>query len=122
MFNLKTTLLIRTQLASLGALRLGLLGLAVLDMLIPFINSQLALLSNEVATLSEWEVISTLVAPVMAPLLLVVIFIDVVMSRVRAADEQGKERKRFIAISRIELIVIGIMLAYWVPFFLELTK
>jgi len=39
---------------------------------------------------------------------------------VRAADESGEQRAYYLGISRIELLAIGLMLAYWVPFFLTL--
>ncbi|MCP4392571.1 MAG: hypothetical protein GY802_30055 [Gammaproteobacteria bacterium] len=56
----------------------------------------------------------------MAPILIVVILFDYIMSRVRAADAQGDEGRYYLLLCRIELFFIGMMLAYWIPFFLTL--
>ena len=107
---------------SLGFLRLALLLLALLNMLLPIINAQLAPLSAVSGERSVWEIFASLIAPIMAPLLVVVILFDYIMSRVRAADSSGALRARYLAIGRIELIVIAITLAYWIPFFVSLTR
>ncbi|MDH3387188.1 MAG: hypothetical protein OEN02_04715 [Gammaproteobacteria bacterium] len=110
----------RSLVTILGFLRLGLLGLALVNIALPIIY---ALINPETGTdvaYSGWGSIPTLVTPVLAPLLLVVVLFDAIMSRVRVADAQGAERAKYLAIYRIELLSIGIMLAYWVPYFLSL--
>ena len=101
----------------LGPLRLGLFAIALLNCLLPVIDW----IAGQIATTRHdegiWPVFPDLVAPVMAPLLLVVIFFDYVMSRVRAADESGDSRERFIAIHRFELYFMGFMFLWWLPFF-----
>lgn len=109
-----------TRLASLGFLRLGLYGLAILNMVIPACYWLVETLKGSAIDQSLVSIIATLVAPVMAPILLVVILFDYVMSRVRVADEQGDLRAYYLLICRIELLLIGIMLAYWIPFFIML--
>ena len=108
------------RLASLGFLRLGLYGLAILNILIPACYSLVETLSGSAIDESLVSIIATLVAPVMAPILLVVILFDYVMSRIRVADEQGDLRAYYLLIGRIELLLIGIMLAYWIPYFVML--
>ena len=54
--------------------------------------------------------------------LLVVVFFDYLMSRVRASDATGEERDRFILISRIELAMIVLYFAYWGPYFASLLN
>ena len=103
--------------ADLGFLRLGLLGLAILNTLIA---AAYLVASKGSDGLPGGEIVGV-VASVMAPLFLVVIFFDYVMCRVRAADAEGEERRQFRLIGRIELAVIGVTLLYWVPFFYSVT-
>jgi len=65
---------------------------------------------------TTWSVLVGVVAPVMAPLLVVVILFDYIMSRVRAADSTGDQRALYIAIGRTELAVIALSLLFWVPY------
>lgn len=108
------------KLASLGFLRLGLFGLAILNLLLPAGYWLAEMLIGGVIEPSLVSIIATLVAPVMAPILVVVILFDYIMSRVRAADEQGELRLHYRSICRIELMLIGLMLACWIPFFVTL--
>ena len=114
--------LFKVDFASLGFLRLSLFMLAIINTLICFIGPLFLSDASATATDSFWAAIVTLVTPVLSLLLLVVIFFDYVMSKVRASDLQDDSRLRFIAISRIELLLIVIMLAYWIPFFMSLGK
>lgn len=99
-------------LPELGFLRAALLFLALANLVPPLV----ALLAGTGSD-GAWPVITALVAPVMAPILVVGLLFDYIMSRVRAADAQGPERERFQHIARIELIVIGMTLLIWIPFF-----
>ena len=112
----------KSRLASLGTLRLGLITITMVNMLLPVIDSILRRLIVSDMSDSIWNIFPTLIAPVMAPLLLVVIFFDYLMSRIQAADAQGEKRDHFIAISRIELMIMAIMFLYWLPFFITLLK
>lgn len=103
------------RLAELGLMRQVLLGLALINILLPVLHALGLSAAN--AERSLWEVFATLIAPVMAPLLAVVILFDYIMSRVRAADSEGDERARFAAIARLELIIIAISLIFWAPYF-----
>jgi len=106
--------------ATLGFLRLGLLGLALVDLILPLSYALLRWPADTSASFSGWAVLPTVIAPVMAPLLLVVILFDAIMSRVRVADGEGETRARYLLIYRIELASIAIMLAYWVPYLARL--
>ena len=101
---------------SLGFLRVALLALALINILLMLIDVLVP-----VTTVTEghslWWIVTNLVAPVLAPLLVVVLLFDYIMSRVRAADAEGELRSRFITISRIELSVIALSLLFWVPWF-----
>ncbi len=104
-------------LSSIGFLRGSLLVLALINILIMLLAA-LFPATPLIDGHSFWEILSTLIAPVMAPLLATVILFDYVMSRVRASDAEGELRSRFITISRIELSVIALSLLFWVPFFI----
>lgn len=101
-------------LPALGFLRTALLLAALLNLLPPLIN---LLLNTAAEAQGAWLVISGYVAPVMAPLLVVVLLFDYIMSRVRAADAEGAERAHFTRIGRVELAAIVITLLIWVPYF-----
>jgi len=101
---------------SLGFLRVALLTLALLNSLPPLIGIlfPFVLAGEEHSFLS---VLLNVVAPVNAPLLMVVILFDYIMSRVRAADSEGSQRQQYIKIGRIELAVLGITMLVWIPYF-----
>lgn len=103
------------RLVDLGLLRQALLGLALVNALLPILHG----LGPSAATAerSLWDIFATLIAPVMAPLLVVVILFDYVMSRVRAADAVGDEQARYAAIARLELAAIAFSLIFWGPYF-----
>ena len=99
------------QLKTFGALRLLLIAAAVI----------LAIISPEPGTTaarSGWEMVSTLVAPAMAPLVLMVLLFDFMMCRIRMSDVQ--DYKRFRIISFVELVTIILFLLVWLPFFLAI--
>ncbi len=109
-----------SPIAVLGFLRLALIILAFANLLIPILDSQLASETGSAGDHSIWDIIAIYIAPVMAPLLVVVILFDYIMSRVRAADAEGEERVRYVFIGRVELAVIAISLLYWIPYFIAL--
>ncbi len=104
---------------SLGFLRQALLLLALVNMMLPLVSLQAGIAGADEQGL--WNVLVLMVAPVMAPLFTVVLLIDYVMSRIRAADTDGEQRALFIRIGRIELVVMAITLIFWVPFFIKLV-
>jgi len=117
---MSVTLLPGQNLAALGFLRLSLFGLAILNLLLPAGYWLAETFGGDITEQSLVSIIATLIAPVVAPILVVVILFDYIMSRVRAADEQGELRAHYRAICRIELMLIGLMLACWIPFFVTL--
>jgi len=103
-------------LSTLGFLRIGLLVLALLNILPPLIDILLPVTASTDGH-SFWSVLTSVIAPVMVPLLMVVLLFDYLMSRMRAADAAGSERASYVTIGRIELAFLGITLLFWVPFF-----
>lgn len=112
----------KTRLLSFGLLRIGLLSLGLLTMLLPVLESLLGTGNTVSDGRSAFDVSANLISPVLAPLLIVVILFDIIMSRVRAADEPAEIGLKFRNIARIELVMIGIMLLYWIPFFISITR
>lgn len=110
-----TNIAASSGIAALGIMRQVLLGLAMINILLPILHALVAPAS--LGERSLWDVFATLIAPVMAPLFVVVILFDYVMSRVQAADADGDERARFASIARLELIAIAISLIFWGPYF-----
>ncbi|MEM7561962.1 MAG: hypothetical protein AAF353_02810 [Pseudomonadota bacterium] len=108
--------------AQLGPLRIGLFAAAVLNCMLPLIDWIIRQVSTADIDDSLWSIFPDLVAPVMAPLLLVVIFFDYVMSRVRAADEGDEQSEQFVAIHRFELLVMGFLFLWWLPFFWSIAS
>ncbi len=103
-------------LSALGFLRIGLFVLALLNILPPLIEILLPVAAST-GEHSFWWVLTRVITPVMAPLLIVVLLFDYLMSRMRAADATGSERASFVTIGRIELALLGLTLLFWVPFF-----
>ena len=108
-----------TLLARIGFLRMALLSLALVNILLPVVQILVDVTPPNNGH-NLWTLLTTVIAPVMAPLLVVVLFFDYIMSRVRAADAEGAERRVFTTIGRIELLVIGVNLLFWVPYFIWL--
>ena len=104
---------------SLGFLRLALLALALLNALLPLVGILADIGAGEHGL---WNLLVTMITPVMAPLFVVVLLFDYLMSRVRAADAEGEQRALYLGIGRIELAVMLVTLLFWVPFFIKLMS
>lgn len=104
------------QLSSFGFLRLSLYSLAILNTLLNLIGPLLSSPASAPESTSFWLIFATIIAPVLSVLFIVVIFLDYVMSNARASDIEDDSHQKFIAISRVNLLMIALMLAYWVPY------
>ena len=109
------------MLQALGFLRLSLLGFALLNTL-PALLVQVGVITTSASDGTLGALIVHMVAPVMAPLFLVVILFDYVMSRIQAADAEGEAAVRYATIARIELTVMLFTLLAWIPFFISLVR
>ena len=109
------------MLNALGILRLSLLVLALLNTL-PALLMQFGVINVPAGEESFAGIFLQLVVPVMAPIFLVVILFDYVMSRVQAADAEGEAATRYASIARIELVVMLFTLLAWIPFFITLVR
>ncbi|MEM8844728.1 MAG: hypothetical protein AAGB35_06750 [Pseudomonadota bacterium] len=100
---------------SLGLLRASLLLLGIIDV---FLSPE----PGTRAARDGIEVISTLVAPAAAPIIMMVILFDALMSKIRASDSEGEESKKYRRIMYMELGVVAFMILGWLPYFLAIGK
>lgn len=100
-------------LQQMGVLRVVLVLLAVGDML-------LSPAPGTAAVYSGWEMVPTLIMPVLAPILLQVLLLDALMGRVLMSSHKGAERLRYRRIVTVNLLVCGLLLLWWLPYFLRL--
>ncbi len=100
---------------SLGFLRISLLALGVIN---SFLSSKPGTPINH----ESLAVIPTLVAPAAAPIIIMVILFDVLMSKIRASDSSGEESKKFKTIMWTELAVVAFMVMAWLPYYLAIGK
>ena len=107
----------KTQLASVGFLRLGLFGLAILSMLLPIIEWAVVQMIGELEERSVLALSAGLIAPVMAPTLILIVLLDIIMAKVRASSAPTGSDSVYIAISRVGTLLIIIMLLFWAPYF-----
>jgi len=113
---------LKRHLTSIGFLRLGLIGLVFVTMLIPMLEWLVIQLTGELSEYSLLSLSAQLIAPVMAPMLIVVILLDFIMAKVRAADDPAGSGDLYRLIGRIDIALIIIMLIFWIPFFISLTS
>ena len=69
---------------------------------------------------SGWKMGPTLIAPAVVPIFFFVILFDVLMCLVCRVDKSAIERQRFESIVRVELVLLALMVALWVPAFYRL--
>ena len=100
-------------LRQMGVLRVVLIALAILDMLA-------APHPGTPAVYSGWEVVTTLILPVLAPILLQVLLLDALMGRVMMGSAKGAERARYRRIVTVNLVFSAALVLWWLPYFLKL--
>lgn len=92
----------------LGALRIALIAIALVIAFLPPAP-------GTPVNLNDWQIITTLVAPAMAPLAFMVLMFDFMMCRIRMSDEEV--RNKFRTIGYIEFAAAIFLLLKWLPFF-----
>jgi len=97
----------------MGVLRVGLIVLAILDML----GSPRP---GTAAVYSGWEMVPTLILPVLAPILLQVLLLDALMGRVLMSSNKGAERARYRRTVAVNLVFSLALVLWWLPYFLKL--
>ena len=99
----------------MGVLRVVLASGAIVDILV-------APNPGTAVIYSGWAVLTTLVAPVLAPILLQVLLLDALMGRVLMSSNEGAERARYRRIMIVDLVVAGALVLGWAPYFIALGR
>ena len=97
----------------MGVLRVTLIGLVILDMLA-------SPRPGTAAAYSGWEVVTTLILPVLAPILLQVLLLDALMGRVLLSSAKGAERARYRRTMIVKQVLSAALVIWWLPYFLKL--
>ena len=100
-------------LQEMGVLRVVLVSGAIVDIL-------LAPNPGTPVVYSGWAVLTTLVVPVLAPILLQVLLLDALMGRVLMSSNQGAERARYRRIMIVNLVIAAALVVGWAPYFMAL--
>jgi hypothetical protein len=61
--------------------------------------------------------LTTVVIPALAPIVLMVVLLDALMSAVFMIDKQGEERARMKLALTLNLVSAGLLIAAWYPYF-----
>lgn len=104
-----------TRVRELGVLRIALFCFTVF-----FIVVKPAPGSPAIA--EGWDLLSTMIAPVFAPLLMMLLLLDALMARVFMAEKEGEPRLRFRRIVRTDLSFALLLLLFWLPYFMALGQ
>lgn len=72
------------------------------------------------AVAEGWAFVPTLLAPVLAPLLLMLLMLDALMTRIFMSDAAGAERARLKYALTVDLAAAALLLIFWLPYFLAL--
>ncbi len=99
--------------AQLGVLRVGLLCSALSTMV-------LAPPPATAGVYMGWAFVPTVLAPVLAPLIMLVLLLDTMMSAIFMIDKDIAERRRYRMIIATHLVCVAALVARWLPYFLAL--
>lgn len=69
-----------------------------------------------------WPVFSTLLLPVLSPILLMLLWLDSLIAKLWSTQTEGKEQKRYKMILWINLSLSIIFILVWWPYFRALTE
>lgn len=76
--------------------------------------------NNSVMSLEGLDFIPTLILPVIAPLLATGFFLDMLMCRIYSSEQAEEIKQKFKRISRVDLILAVLLLAFWTPYMLAM--
>jgi hypothetical protein len=99
----------------MGALRVALVAGAIVDMLA-------APSPGTPVIYAGADLVTTLIVPVLAPILLQVLLLDALMGRVLMSSHTGAERARYRRIVTVNLVIVFLLVLRWTPYFLALGK
>lgn len=97
-----------------GLLRMALLTLVLVDML-------LRPEPGNPANLEGFGVITDLIAPVLVPILFMLLLLDAIMTGVYMSSMQGEQRVRYRVVLLTNLSLAILFIWYWIPYFKALN-
>lgn len=100
-------------LEQMGVLRVLLVSAAIVDILA-------APNPGTPVVYTGWALVTTLIVPVLAPILLQVLLLDALMGRVLMSSNQGAERARYRRIMVVNLVIAAALVVGWAPYFMAL--
>ena len=109
------------KIALLGPQRVGLFVIALIITLLSGIDWLLFRPPGSGAGEGSWDLASGVIAPTLAPMVLVLILFDWIMSRLRGGDDEDPDAPRFRRLQRIAGVALLLNLAFWVPYFAVMT-
>jgi hypothetical protein len=68
-----------------------------------------------------WSLVTTVLCPVLAPIIFMLLMLDSLMSKVFMVDKPADERARLSRVLRVNLIIGVALLLYWLPYFYYLN-
>ena len=78
--------------------------------------------SGVVPVYSGWPFVSTVLLPVLAPLIVMLLLLDALMGRVLMSDLQGAERARKRTTVIVNLLLVVAVVLRWLPYYMALGK
>ncbi|RLK51349.1 hypothetical protein DFR31_1285 [Alkalispirillum mobile] len=69
-----------------------------------------------------WALVPTLLAPVLAPLVAVVLLLDALMARVFMIDTDGPVRQHYRLAIWFNVLLAALVTVYWLPYFLAIGQ
>jgi len=101
-------------LRAFGPLRFALILLVIVDMLLrPEPGTRLVY--------EGWEIVSGLLAPVMSPILFMLLLLDSIMAMVYRSDKPVEVKARYFIIVMVNIGLAIVMILWWLPFFKEIS-
>jgi hypothetical protein len=72
------------------------------------------------AVYTGWDFVPTVLLPVLAPLILMVLLLDTMMSAIFMIEKEIEERRRYRRIMIANLSLVILLIVRWLPFFMAL--
>jgi hypothetical protein len=69
------------------------------------------------AVYEGWPLVTTVLVPVLAPILFMLLMLDVLMSRVFMTDAEGDARRRLKTAMIVNLLAAALLVIRWLPYY-----
>ena len=79
-------------------------------------------LAGAEVTYDDWQIVPTLLIPILVPIFLMLVLLDMIMAAVWKSESEGAEKSRYQLIMRVNLLAAALLLIVWVPFYIALAR